>query len=455
MRRVVLFWALVLGSSCGAAPELSHKRAALGEPKDGFPTWEERVIHMLVNRARSDPQTELAACPGCGEKACYQPVAPLGFSYTLSRSARFHSANLGSCGAFEHPSPCTLVDDIGTIFSPGSCDGAASCACKGGGPPCACTGGACTDIWARIGMFGGSGSGENIAGGGGDPSGTFYMWLYEGSSDTACAFSMSNGHRYNILTQSGYLGVGCKSGNCTQDFGGPGDAIGKISVGTHYPQSGTVTFTAHWYDTAAPSQATVDVDGTCTALTKDRGVDPANATYVLAGQAISGCKRYFFLFKDAAGAQVRYPSTGSFGIGCASDWDSSSPPTGAGCSCTPSCGTAKCGSDGCGGQCGSCGTDQTCVAGTCANVGVDAGVQPSPDSSAPGKDSGTVVGADSGPVAAADAASPASDVGAARGDETITSGCGCATGQGRDVGIAAILLALLARAGRRPRLGAG
>ena len=46
---------------------------------EGFPSWEERVIHEWMNRSRSDPQADLADCPGsnCSEKACYAVTAPL------------------------------------------------------------------------------------------------------------------------------------------------------------------------------------------------------------------------------------------------------------------------------------------------------------------------------------------------------------------------------------------
>jgi hypothetical protein len=36
--------------------------------------------------------------------------------------------------------------------------------------------------------------------------------------------------------------------------------------------------------------------------------------------------------------------------------------------CTPRCGGNKCGDDGCGGSCGTCGTDQTCLDGRCEAV---------------------------------------------------------------------------------------
>lgn len=363
--------ALFLVLSCAPAqpPErpVASERAhqALGEPTDGFPSWLERGIYYQVNRARADPQADLQNCSGCGEKTCYHPRAPLGWSHQLSRSARFHSANLGSCSAFEHESPCTLVADIGTRFTPGPCDGSAACACEGG--KCGCQGGNCTDTWGRIGHFG-FGRGENIASGGDDPRFVFYLWLHENASDPNCGFSLSNGHRWNILSQDGHIGVGCSGSICTQDFGGPG-ALGKVTVGTHYPSSGTVDFMAHWYDTAPPASALVNVGGTCQALTQERGVTGANSTWVLSSQSIPSCTRYYFVFTDSAGGTVRFPETGSYGVGCATDWESSAPPMGNGCGpCVPSCAGRTCGDDGCGGSCApGCAPAQLCQAHQCVS----------------------------------------------------------------------------------------
>src|SRR5262249_1311860 len=75
---------------CTAAPAY-----AVGEGVAGFPNWEERVIHQWMNRARSDPQYEMAQCAAqgkmCGEAACYAPIAPLVYSTQLGHAARFHS----------------------------------------------------------------------------------------------------------------------------------------------------------------------------------------------------------------------------------------------------------------------------------------------------------------------------------------------------------------------------
>jgi hypothetical protein len=372
-------------TSSGDAARVGKSSAAVGEPQDGFPNWDERVIHLWTNRARCDPQADLADCSQCVEKACYTPQPPLKWSYELARAARFHSANQTSCSKMSHDSSCTLVSDIGDIYAPGGCDGSASCACVGGGPPCGCDApNPCTSTWARIGMFGASGSGENVAGGGlGNPTGRFYAWLHENyDHPDNCAFDYgppTNGHRWNILTNNGpALGTGCAGSYCTQDFGGPAAPSSKLYVGVHHPQTGVVfDFRAHWYDPTggAPQQAMVNVNGSCEVMTLERGVEPDNATYLLQGQSVSGCAHYYFMFKDSGGAWVTYPESGSFGINCPEDWDQSTrPDADASCDCTPDCDGKECGPDGCGGNCApGCGADEACQGGVCECTGLACG----------------------------------------------------------------------------------
>src|SRR5262249_51660701 len=110
---------------------------AYGEPQNGFPTWYERMIHVLVNRARSDPQADLAGCTNCADKPRYTPSRPPLEGYSdPARSTRFHAVNLTSSGCgMMHDSPCQLVANIGTIY-PSSCDGSVACACQGGTVAC-------------------------------------------------------------------------------------------------------------------------------------------------------------------------------------------------------------------------------------------------------------------------------------------------------------------------------
>lgn len=351
-----------LGCAPLDASEPHASVAALGEPMDGFPSWEERVVHVWTNRARADPAADLASCTVCAERACYSPAPPVVWNHNLARAARFHSANLvlGGCG-LQHDSPCTVLSTIGTLYTPGTCDGAPSCACQSGTFTCGSTG---TAFGTRVGYFGSPASAENIARGRTDPVQTFYQWLHENDPSSACGWRIANGHRANILGGSRALGVGMSGTTWTQDFGSSGAPSGIVG-GVHYPRTGSaIELRANWYSTAAPRSAQVSVNGTCTALTVERGT-ATNGTYLASVSGLTGCNRYVFHFVDSAGADVTFPTSGAFTIGCgAADWESTRPAT---CgACTPSCGGRSCGDDGCGGSCGACSGGRTCSgAGAC------------------------------------------------------------------------------------------
>ncbi|MDX2166705.1 MAG: hypothetical protein SF182_06565 [Deltaproteobacteria bacterium] len=322
-RMVAVILAAGTAIACASAPA-----GAVGEAVNGFPNWAERVIHEWMNRARVAPQVEMTACgAACGEKACYSAMPPLAWSHALSRAARFHSDELTRQSYFAHDSACTVVSTIDSLY-PASCDGSAACACVGGAKQCAPT---CTLWWQRIALFGVSAGGEIIASST-NPNTAFYQWLYESSASTACDFSQANGHRWLILTAGGAVGVGV-AGRSTGDFGG-GTTPSKLVSGAHYPQqAASLEAWANWYDSSAPTSATVNVDGACTAMTLQRGT-PTNGAWAatLSGYG-SGCHRYYFSFRDGSGAGVTYPSSGSLAIGSGAgcpDWDSSRPPACAG-----------------------------------------------------------------------------------------------------------------------------
>jgi MYXO-CTERM domain-containing protein len=395
------------------APDLAR---AAGEPDvDGFPSWEERVHHQLANRARVDPQIEMTACgAACGEAACYTPQPPLYYNPLLGRAARFHAAHMGYNSYFSHTSSCTLVSNIASLY-PGSCDGEATCSCEGGVNSCS---GTCTSASGRVGLFAGGYSGEIIASGG-TPSSAFYMWLYEVASDPTCQFTMQNGHRWLILTASSGVGFGV-DGRHVGDFGAPDSGwVHPIASGSHWPrQATTVELWANWYDTGAPLEALVNVEGTCHPMTLERGTADNGAYRADVSGVGSGCHRYYFVFTDGSNNQVSFPTTGSLGIGPAGtcdDWNTDRPPLGTGCSCTPSCGTNVCGDNGCGGSCGSCGANEECQAGQCVpTAGPDAGT---------GSDGGLAEDAD---LPATDAATSLADGGDVPGN--IEGGCNCNAG---------------------------
>lgn len=382
MRRFVLIAVFVLAAdglaSCAERPpettlEFGTTSRAYGEPTNGFPTWYERFIIVMTNRARADPVTDLAPCAGCltssnccADAVCYTTaLPPMEWRLDLNRAARFHAANLTHTGCgMMHNSPCQLVANIDSIY-PGSCDGEASCACQGG--TASCSGG--TNTWDRLALFGASGGAqaENIAWFG-DPMSVFYAWLRETTSDASCSWSMANGHRYNILAGHNKIGVGGQGGYTVQDFWTTGGLSEKIPAGAHYPETSSnssVEFRANWYDTAGPSSALVNIDGSCYPLSQERGMTASNGTYLYTTTLSSTCHRYYFIIEDSASVKHYYPDTGAFGVNCTSDWDNTAPPEGTGCSCTPSCGGAVCGNDGCGGSCGSCTAPDVCQGGQC------------------------------------------------------------------------------------------
>jgi len=306
----------------GYSPGLN---ADVGVPVNGFPNWEERVIHVLVNRARCAPAEDLAGCTNCPDAHCYSPVPPLEWIEKLARAARFHAANLTSSGCnLQHNSPCVLVSDIGTLY-PDSCDGSASCGCVGGTVECSGTNNSTS--WDRLAFFGASSGyrGENIAGTG-NPFDIFYSWLWESTNSSSCGFTIENGHRYNILNESfTLLGVGRDGSYTVQDYWGSTTDSHKIPSGCHYPHSGSeLIFRANWYDAQPPQKAQVNIDGTLHAMTVERG-SGGNATYLLETSVGDDCVQYYFHFSDSAGEMVSYPSSGSFGINCTYDWISSRP----------------------------------------------------------------------------------------------------------------------------------
>jgi hypothetical protein len=298
----------------------------LGAQVESFPSWQERAVAQLTNRARVAPSADLAACPPgrCLEAACYTPVGPLYWNYDLNEAARFHSLTMGKFPFFAHSTPCVLFSDIDTRF-PGSSDGSFASSCSSSGT---------TTAGARVNLFGASYGGENAAAGYSTPHAAFYGWLYETTSTSACGFNSQNGHRYNILRNSGpAAGVGHAqvSGSpygtyWTQDFGGS-VVNSKIPSGSHWtatnhvrdPNGGdnNIEFWANWYDVAggAPTTATVVLDNVPIPMTLARGSATNGAYSATVSGVPATCHAYYFSFVDSSLNPVRYPTVGSLGFG--------------------------------------------------------------------------------------------------------------------------------------------
>lgn len=346
----------------------AREALADGEGLQGFPSWEERVHHQLLNRARVDPTVELAACTECADAACYTPQPPLRYDLDLGHAARFHADEMTHQGFADHPSICTLVDDIAALY-PDACDGSAACACVGGQIGCMPT---CTDAADRTKRWNDSWSGEVIASGA-DPEEAFYAWLHQPTADEACAATDANADRWLLLGAQGSVGFGV-AGHHVGEFG-DGGAGSPIASGVHWPrQSATVQAWANWSAPAAPLVAELNLEGTCQPLALERGAADNGAYKALLIGVGGGCHRYYFHFVDADENEYTYPSTGTLGIGAedkCSIWAPNRPFAADGCwkpqvPCTPDCTDHECGDDGCGGSCGTCPPDLECLDGyTC------------------------------------------------------------------------------------------
>lgn len=362
MRNLLLIAAVALSGCVPSEPPLRVTQQAVGEPVDGFPSYEERVAWVWANRARQDPAAELADCDQCADKACYTPNPPLTWSHELGRAARFHSDSLVNNGlGIQHDSPCDVVADISQKYKPGTCNGEASCACEGGTLGCA---GQCPRFDARLRLFGAFAAAENVHSTG-NPQSAIFGFTHEPYDVSTCGYgydSMNrpNGHRFNVINSGGSVGIGIGENGriLTMDFGGPGEPPSKLVSGVHTPKEGPqLEFHANWYDDAGPTTALVNVEGECTAMTLDRGT-PENGAFLATASVPSGCARYRFEFTDASGATVYFPSSGSFGIACAGQDSLPDPPPQ--CGCVPDCAGKVCGDDGCGSSCGSCDAPDEC-----------------------------------------------------------------------------------------------
>lgn len=178
-----------------------------------------------------------------------------------------------------------------------------------------------------MGYFGAdtSSASEIIAAGYVGPDASFYAWEFEPTSNSACGFHSNgdNGHRYVILFNGygqlaggGYTVGGAYGTYATMDFSGTASTKPKIPSGSHNPQqAASVDAWVNWYDTAAPSVNKINVDGVCTDMALTRGTSTNGAWHLTVNNVGSGCHRYVFAFKDSAGKEVIYPTTGALTIG--------------------------------------------------------------------------------------------------------------------------------------------
>ena len=328
---------LLAAAGCGVVePGVGELVQAVGEPQNGFPSPEERLGIMAINRGRSDPATIKGA-----KSAMYPARPPVIWSYELSRSSRFHATNLQlSKATLMHTSPCPLNANIASA----NCNGAPACACASAVPQqCAnCANAAAinncgTDTFTRIRYFSNIATGEVAAAGYNDVIAVVDGWMDEAAG--------ADGHRRNLTDQGitsnmmgfGHAGGGgCWSSFDVSDSGNQGGlAIPEIptaAVSPAHPGGGTARFYATWADpvSGAPQSLWVVVDGKCSPMQQEIGSPTLNSTWYADVNVAAGCHTYWVLGRDGRSARSTYPTTGAIylpvgGAACPSDYIAQAP----------------------------------------------------------------------------------------------------------------------------------
>jgi MYXO-CTERM domain-containing protein len=261
-----------------------------GDAPDGFPSWEERELHLYTNAVRVDPEAfeEEYNDGGCSFYEDFSadeqtPKDPVYYSYALNDAARYHSQDMDDSGNFSHTSSDgTSFGDRLSIFYPES-----------------------------------GYVGENIA------------WNYQNPWHAVMQGWMcsTSGHRANIMSGSwNELGVGIVGAYYTQDFGGgAADSSLHIRMGVHTPQrpspGAEVTFYTDWGGPADAAPSLV-LGGEVYAMDLEWGTETAGV--YLTEQALADgedCLPYYFVYDDG-GETVSWPEEGAYyvGAGCEADW---------------------------------------------------------------------------------------------------------------------------------------
>ncbi len=254
----------------------------VGAPVGDYPSYEERVMLYLTNKARTQPELFNPAEP-------YPPSSPLRYDLDLSVAARFHAEHIieESCWCADHSSCCQLGGQGEDV----SCSGAT-------------TGCGAEDASTRVGRFSPDYSGENMAMGQTTPEQAIDGWIN------------SSGHWRNMNSAHGLLGVGRYTRAWVQDFGRATSPAPVAEDGIHLAApGGSTAFGITYYQptTGGPQSVLAIVEGECIELELTTGTAELGAFE--ATRALEpGCHRYYFYVRDGAGGDHVYPAEGSMGV---------------------------------------------------------------------------------------------------------------------------------------------
>lgn len=259
----------------------------LGEPDDGYPSYEERAVLYLTNRARTEPDA-------FNEDDPYDPRPPLAYDHDLARAARWQAEHIieRDCWCSDHSSCCEMeaADEGGRCAGPSDSCGA-------------------TAPDERVGYWSNDYSGENAAQGQQSAEQVLESWIN------------SPGHWQNINGAHTQLGPGHHEGGWVQVFGRAAQPP-VAGDGIHMSDSNQTSFGTTYYqpDTGGPREIMAVVEGECHDLELAYG-EADHGAYEASVPLDSGCHRYYFHVTDGEGNEHTYPSQGSLGaaVGDADD----------------------------------------------------------------------------------------------------------------------------------------
>jgi hypothetical protein len=266
--------------------------ADYGDLYNGYPSHKEREAIVMTNAVRMAPQEfrnlYISDAPYILQESIYPSVAPLYWRYELNLAARQHSVDMAdNCGMQHNSCDSTLWYE--RLWS----------------------------VYPEAGYIA-----ENVATGRDYGWSTIIQWLRdEVNGDPAEDSTDYDGHRKNIMNPV-YNEVGVGYGYSetrlwydfwTQDFSDNTNAFHKVPAASHMYElvEDSVVFMANYYDDSelAPQNAEVIVNTESHAMSLHLG-EAAKGTYTWSALGDSSdCFDYYFLFRDAAGMEWRYPET--------------------------------------------------------------------------------------------------------------------------------------------------
>jgi uncharacterized protein YkwD len=265
------------------------RHQAVGEPRDGYPSHNERVVLYLTNRARTEPDAFNPEEP-------YPATPPLRFDLNLSKAARFHAQHIidAGCWCEDHSSCCPMEE----AAEGGQCAGPS-------------TGCGATMPGERVAYWSSNYTGENQAQGYQTAHAVLDGWIH------------SSGHWQNINSSThNLLGSGEYNTGWVQDFGAGSGARPVAADGIHFTDQTNQTFGITYFQpgTGGPRTILAIVDGQCHDLDLAYG-QPELGAFETTLSLEPGCHRYYFHITDGDGNNHVYPSQGSLGavVGSAED----------------------------------------------------------------------------------------------------------------------------------------